>query len=56
LEDNLKTIDITLSKEHLEKLDKVSAIDLGFPGEFLKEDAVRMNAFGGFYDRVEKRR
>jgi aryl-alcohol dehydrogenase-like predicted oxidoreductase len=55
LEQNLKTIGVTLTKEHLQKLDEVSSIDLGFPGEFFKEDAVRMNSFGGFYDRVEKR-
>lgn len=55
LEDNLKTIDITLSKEHLQKLNEASAIDLGFPGEFFREDAVKMNLFGGFYDKVEKR-
>jgi aryl-alcohol dehydrogenase-like predicted oxidoreductase len=55
LEENLKTINVSLTKEHLQKLDEVSSIDLGFPGEFFKEDAVRMNSFGGFYDRVEKR-
>jgi aryl-alcohol dehydrogenase-like predicted oxidoreductase len=55
LEENLKAVGLSLSSEHILKLDEVSAIDLGFPGEFLKEDAVRMNAFGGFYDRVEKR-
>jgi aryl-alcohol dehydrogenase-like predicted oxidoreductase len=55
LQENLKTIDVTLTTEHLQKLDEVSSIDLGFPGEFFKEDAVRTNSFGGFYDRVEKR-
>ena len=55
LEDNLKTVDVTLTAEHLKKLDEASAIDLGFPGEFFREDAVRVNTFGGFYDRVEKR-
>ncbi|HTI59237.1 aldo/keto reductase [Mucilaginibacter sp.] len=55
LKDNLKTVDVTLTAEHLKKLDEASAIDLGFPGEFFREDAVRMNTFGGFYDRVEKR-
>ena len=55
LEDNLKTVDISLSQEHLQKLDEVSTIDLGFPGEFFKEEAVRNNSFGGFYDKVEKR-
>jgi hypothetical protein len=28
---------------------------LGFPGEFFKEEGVKMNSFGGFYDKVEKR-
>jgi aryl-alcohol dehydrogenase-like predicted oxidoreductase len=55
LRDNLETVDVTLSDDHLKRLDKVSAIELGFPGEFFREDAVRMNNFGGFYDRVEKR-
>ncbi len=55
LEENLKTLDVTLSQEHLRKLDEVSSIDLGFPGEFFREEGVRMNSFGGFYDRVEKR-
>src|SRR5476651_1900785 len=31
LEDNLKTIDVNLTKEHLQKLNEVSAIQLGFP-------------------------
>ena len=55
LEDNLKTIDVVLSPEHLARLDEASAIQLGFPGDFFREDAVRLNTFGGFYDRVEKR-
>jgi len=55
LEDNLKTIDVTLSDEHLKKLNEASAIELGFPGDFFKEEGVRTNTFGGFYDKVEKR-
>ncbi len=53
--DNMKTIDITLTTEHLSKLHEVSKIELGFPGDFFKEEAVRTNTFGGFYDKVEKR-
>lgn len=55
LEDNLKTIDVHLTAEHLQKLNEASAIELGFPGDFFKEEGVRNNTFGGFYDRVEKR-
>lgn len=55
LNDNLKAIDTKLTPEHFKKLNEVSAIELGFPGDFFNEDAVKMNSFGGFYDRVEKR-
>lgn len=55
LKDNLKTIDVNLSAEQLKRLDEVSAIQLGFPGDFFKEDAVKVNTFGGFFDQVEKR-
>ena len=53
--DNLKTIEVTLNDDQLKRLDEASAIQLGFPGDFFKEEAVRNNSFGGFYDRVEKR-
>jgi aryl-alcohol dehydrogenase-like predicted oxidoreductase len=55
LVDNLKTTDVTLNHEHLQRLNEVSAIELGFPGDFFNEDSVKTNTFGGFYDRVEKR-
>jgi len=55
LQDNLKTIDVVLSDEQLKRLDEISAIPLGFPGDFFKEEGVRLNSFGGFWDRVEKR-
>ena len=55
LHENLETVDIVLSDEHLKRLNDASAIELGFPGDFYKEDGVRMGNFGGFYNRVEKR-
>jgi len=55
LQDNLKTIDVVLSDDQLKRLDEVSSIQLGFPGDFFREEGVRLNSFGGFYDRVEKR-
>jgi aryl-alcohol dehydrogenase-like predicted oxidoreductase len=55
LQENLKTIDVTLTPDHMQRLDVVSAIPLGFPGDFFKEEGVRLNNFGGFYDKIEKR-
>jgi aryl-alcohol dehydrogenase-like predicted oxidoreductase len=56
LADNLKTVDVILSDDQMKRLDDVSAVPLGFPGDFFKEEAVRMNSFGGFYDKVIKTR
>ncbi|HWB27361.1 MAG TPA: aldo/keto reductase [Chitinophagaceae bacterium] len=55
LEDNLKMVDVVIPEDDMVKLNKASEIDLGFPGKFFKEDGVRQNNFGGFYDRIEKR-
>ncbi len=55
LESNLKTLDVKLTSEMFERLNKVSAIELGFPHDFFNEDAVKLNTFGGFYDAIEKR-
>jgi len=55
LKQNLKTVDVVLNDDHKKRLDEVSSIPLGFPGDFFKEDAVKNNSFGGFYDKVEKR-
>ena len=37
VEENLKALDIQLNETHLKKLDEVSKIELGFPGDFFKE-------------------
>jgi aryl-alcohol dehydrogenase-like predicted oxidoreductase len=55
LNDNLRAAEVTLNDQQLSRLNEVSKITLGFPGDFFNEDAVKMNSFGGFYDRVEKR-
>ena len=55
LEDNLKAIDVTLPAEAVERLNRASAIELGFPHEFFNEEAVQKNNFGGFYHQIEKR-
>jgi len=55
LTDNLKSIYLTLPKEAMDRLDAASAIDLGFPGKFFKEEGVRQNNFGGFFDRITHR-
>ena len=46
IEDSLGCLDLTLSAEHLAKLDELSAIELGFPHQFLKADYVRDLVYG----------
>lgn len=55
LAENLQTVDVTLSAEQSQRLDDASAIVMGFPNDFLNEDGVKQNNFGGFYERIEKR-
>lgn len=55
MQDNLGVIGLQLSKEHLQRLDAISKIEFGFPGEFYQEDGVKLANFGGFYNKVEKR-
>jgi aryl-alcohol dehydrogenase-like predicted oxidoreductase len=55
LEQNLKTIEVVIPEEDMKHLDEISAIDMGFPMKFFKEEAVQINTYGGFYDKIEKR-
>ena len=52
LKDNLGALELTLSKEHLERLDKVSKVDLGFPHDFLSMDSVRFVLYGETYNKL----
>ncbi|WP_345950329.1 aldo/keto reductase [Mucilaginibacter sp. PAMB04274] len=56
LKQNLQAAEVVLTEQHKTRLDEASKISLGFPGDFFNEDNVKLNSFGGFYDRVEKRR
>ena len=55
LEENINSINLIIPEEDLEALDAASAIDLGFPGKFFREEGVRQNNFGGFFNRIAKR-
>jgi aryl-alcohol dehydrogenase-like predicted oxidoreductase len=55
LQENLRTVDLVLPPEDLARLNEASAIELGFPGKFFREEGVRQNNYGGFYDRIVPR-
>ncbi|PSB53520.1 aldo/keto reductase [Chamaesiphon polymorphus] len=53
LQDNLKCLEVKLSPEHLQRLDRASQIELGFPHDFLSSEMVRGNLFGSTYDSMD---
>ena len=53
VEDNLASVNVTLSADQLARLDQSSAITLGFPHDFLNAPPVRGLVFGGLRDRIK---
>jgi aryl-alcohol dehydrogenase-like predicted oxidoreductase len=52
VQDNLASIDLSLSAEQLKTLDEASRIELGFPHEFYAKDLVRGLIYGGMADQI----
>jgi aryl-alcohol dehydrogenase-like predicted oxidoreductase len=53
IKDNLACVDINLSLEHLQRLNEVSQIELGFPHDFLQSDIIRDRLYGGTFNAIE---
>jgi len=53
LEDNIRSLDVTFSPEQLQRLDKASAVSLGFPHDFMALEPVKAIVFGGLRDRIK---
>jgi aryl-alcohol dehydrogenase-like predicted oxidoreductase len=52
LQDNLASLELTLSPDHLKTLDEASRVELGFPYEFYAKDLVRTFVYGGLRERI----
>jgi aryl-alcohol dehydrogenase-like predicted oxidoreductase len=52
LQDNLHSLNVVLSSEQLERLNRISAVPLGFPQNYYMHDAVRAMIYGGMRDRI----
>jgi aryl-alcohol dehydrogenase-like predicted oxidoreductase len=55
LQENLDCLKFDLSAEQLARLDKVSAIEKGFPHDFLASDGIRDIVYGGTYDLIDRK-
>lgn len=53
-EENLACLEFELTPEQIEQLDQVSAIELGFPHDFLNSDMVQDFAFAGSLKKIDK--
>ena len=51
-EDNLASLNLTLSTEQLKTLDDASRIDLGFPYDLYAKEMVGAIRYGGLRDRI----
>jgi aryl-alcohol dehydrogenase-like predicted oxidoreductase len=56
LAENLACLEHPLSQEHLDRLDQVSRVDLGFPMEFITKDFIRNLIFAGTFDKIDNHR
>lgn len=55
LADNLGATEIELTKDQLDRLNRASSIDLGFPGAFLQTDYIREMVYGKRYTEIDWR-
>ncbi len=56
LKDNLACVEFSLDEEHLQRLNDVSRIELGFPHDFFTNELVQNFAFGGMRDLIDNHR
>jgi aryl-alcohol dehydrogenase-like predicted oxidoreductase len=52
LQDNLASLELTLSADQLKTLDNASRIELGFPHDFYAREMVRSMIYGGMRDQL----
>ncbi|MEO6004195.1 MAG: aldo/keto reductase [Opitutus sp.] len=53
-EDNLACLGWSLSPDSINRLDRVSEVELGFPHDFLRRPGVRNFLHGGLWDRIRR--
>jgi aryl-alcohol dehydrogenase-like predicted oxidoreductase len=53
IEDNIRSLDVKFSSEQLQRLDKTSAVSMGFPHDFMALEPVKAIVFGGMRDRIK---
>ncbi len=55
LRENCDCLDFRLEEDQIERLNKVSQIELGFPHDFLTSEVPRNFLYGGLFERIDPR-
>jgi diketogulonate reductase-like aldo/keto reductase len=56
IKDNLGCLDFELTPNHMNRLDEISKIQLGFPHDFLEVESVKMHAYGRKFPFIDNHR
>ena len=56
LKDNMACVEVTLAEAHLQQLNEVSRIELGFPHDFVANEMVQNFAYGGMRELIDNHR
>jgi len=56
IKDNLACLDLALTADQLKRLNEASAVDMGFPHDFLASDRIREMLSAGTFDQIDKDR
>jgi aryl-alcohol dehydrogenase-like predicted oxidoreductase len=56
INDNLACLEFVLSDDHIQRLNEVSKIELGFPHNFLSSETIRNIIYGGTYSSIYNHR
>ena len=56
IKDNLGCLDFELTLNHMNRLDEISKIQLGFPHDFLGVESVKMHAYGRKFPFIDNHR
>ena len=56
INDNLACMEFVLTDDHIERLNEISKIELGFPHNFLSSDTITNIIYGGIYSSIYNHR
>ena len=56
INDNLACMEFVLSDDHIERLNEISKIELGFPHDFLSTETIRNIIYGGTFSSMYNHR